>query len=97
MEHVQEFAQLLVSLGARPTTTVAPFVDDLYSPVKILEEAIRMETEVVAFYSQRMDDCDTITEPDEVITAKYIHAFVEQQLLDSRKDADEMKQMLKGL
>jgi bacterioferritin (cytochrome b1) len=89
--HIQQFAKMIVGLGGVPETKHHPF-PLLTEPYEILQYAQKLESEVVANYVQRMDEC-TITEKED---AKYVELFLEDQVIDSRADLDEIKQMLKS-
>lgn len=96
-KHIQQFAKVIVGLGGVPETEhfVIPYLTD---PQEILQYAHGLEFDVVGKYVQHMEvwkDKNT-TSFDDVIDIKYIEVFLEEQLLDSRADLDEIKQMLKG-
>ncbi len=93
LKHVQEFARVIVGLGGEPTTKVAYFNWGLTCPKEILQEALRMEDEVVKNYVGRMEDALTVGGVD----GKYVEIFLEDQILDSRGDADNIREMLKGM
>jgi bacterioferritin (cytochrome b1) len=90
VEHIIAFGRLITGLGGVPTTDVAPFVADLTTPDDLIREAIAMEEAVVSNYLERMNQCDQSGD----VNGAFVHAFIEQQLVDSRSDVDELKQML---
>lgn len=94
MKHVQEFAEKILGLGGLPTTEVAEFPDALVTPKEILEYALKMEDEVVANYVDRMDDA---AECEDSVAGRVIEIFMENQIDDSRADADHLREMIKGL
>jgi len=99
MTHIEEFKRLIIGLGGMPTTNVAPFAHHLTTPKDILEYALVMEDEVVSNYVYRIDDATALQENGgtDKIDGKYIELFLEEQILDSRADADHIREMLKGV
>jgi|688.fasta_scaffold335601_3 ferritin len=103
MEHVFEFKKLLHGLiskrklNKKVSTSVAHFSDDLKCPKEILIEALKMEDEVVKNYSARIEDACALQENggEDRVDGKFIEIFLEDQLADSRKDADEIRMMVK--
>ena len=90
MIHVKEFQDLIIGLGGKPTTDHKPF--PLYSdPAQIFSYALQMEDEVVENYVNRIEDTQLIQEK---VQAKWVELFLEDQILDSRKDADKFRQMI---
>lgn len=96
MAHVTEFAKLVLGLGGKPTAEVAQFRTDITNPVKLIEEAIRMEKEVVANYVERMDEAIQLQENggDDRIHGRYLEIFLEDQILHSRQDVDNFREMI---
>ncbi len=90
-EHVQEFAKIIVGLGGIPTTHVNEF-PNIGDPKSILEYALKMEEEVVANYVQRMDNARQLSGVD----GAFVEIFLENQIQDSRMDADHLKMMVKS-
>lgn len=88
--HVQEFAKLIVGLGGVPTKTVATY-PTLTDPQEIFEYALKMEDEVVANYVARMAEAQDLGGVD----GTYVEIFLEDQVLDSRQDADNLREMVK--
>ena len=102
MNHILEFSKLILGLGGVPTTRVALFDDDASDPTELIEQALKMEQEVVANYVQRMDDAEALERDDYArgeskVNGRYIHIFLEDQIMDSRKAVDNYKQILRGL
>jgi len=96
LEHVQQFSDMIIGLGALPTTASAcPFVYHYNNNKKILEAALQMELEVVKSYAERIQQAqDMDASPED---KKYLEIFLEDQLKDSRKDVDTIRQILKGM
>ena len=102
MKHVQEFRQLLQglitrrNLNIRITELPCEFNADFKNPRDLLEEALKMEEEVVKNYSERINQASELQENggEDAIDGKYIELFLEDQLLDSRHDADNIREML---
>lgn len=90
MKHVQEFADLIVGFGATPSCMPNPFPTDLICPLAILKHALMMEDQVVANYAERMDQARELGGVD----GKWLEAFLENQIIDSRKDADQIRKMV---
>lgn len=95
LNHVQQFSKLILGLGGFPSVTVAPFKSDLTLPLDILKEALKMEEEVVKNYVERMDQADML-EGEDKVDGRYIHLFLEDQMISSREDVDNLKEMLKN-
>ena len=106
MNHIAEFGQLILGLGGLPTSEVALFAtnkgwngrnrEPLRKPEHFIEEAIIMERDVVRNYVQRMDQADNLESEggDSKIHGRYIHIFLEDQMLDSRSTIDNLMQCL---
>lgn len=91
MEHVRLFSELIIGLGGVPVTESNVF-PKLSCPKEILKYALQMEEEVVANYVQRLEDAKDLGGAD----GTYVEIFLEDQIMDSRKDADHLKQILAG-
>lgn len=101
MKHVQEFQDLLVGLGANLATAseksgttwidmglmnaIVIFTD----PVPAVRYAMMMEDEVVANYTERIKQAQELGGVD----GQFIEIFLEEQLLHSRQDADNFRQL----
>ena len=96
MEHVSQFGKLILGLGGLPGTTVAEFATGITDPIRLVEEAMRMEKEVVANYVDRMDQAIQLQENggDDRIHGRYIEIFLEDQILHSRADVDNYREIL---
>jgi bacterioferritin len=99
MKHVQEWGDLIVGLGGVPTTTVAPFKNDLTDPVELLKEAVKMESEVVENFVARQDEAGELEKNggSDRVDGRRIDVFLDDQILDSRETVDNVTKMLKGL
>jgi len=102
MIHILEFSKLILGLGGTPSTRVALFNDNFFEPRELILEALKMEEEVVSNYVERMDDAEALEIADysrgkSKVNGRYIHIFLEDQILDSRKAVDNYKEILKGL
>ncbi len=93
MKHVQEFGDLIVGLGGVPTTSVSGFRNDLTDPKAILMYALEIENEVVANYIQRQKDAQELGGVD----GGWIDVFLDDQIIHSRTDADNFRQMILGM
>jgi hypothetical protein len=105
MNHVNEFNKLLHGIINRRKLNktisigVASFRDNISCPLEILEEALKMEEEVVKNYVQRIKDASSLQENggEDEIDGKFIELFLEDQMSDSRSDADEIRMMIKKI
>lgn len=94
MEHVQQFLDRLYGLNyLRPTQSAAsfPVTTDV---VAALEQAIKLESEVVKNYTTRLKQLETLG--DETAAA-YLTIFYENQLEDSYEDCERMRRLLAKL
>lgn len=91
MGHVKQFTRFLIDLGG---STVVPKTahdfDVLTCPKDILKYALDMENEVLRNYSERLHHCDMLGGED----GTALRIFYEDQIMDSRTDANELRQML---
>ena len=96
MEHVTQFGRLILGLGGTPGTKVAPFEADSREPLKLVEQAMTMEKEVVANYVDRMDQAIALQDlgSDERVHGRYIEIFLEDQIMHSRQDIDNLREIL---
>jgi len=104
MQHVAEFSKMIVGLGGMPVRGVRcevrhtesvfycvepfPYLTD---PLEQVKYALAMEDEVVANYVQRLADAEKLGGVD----GTFVGLFLEDQIVDSRTDADHLRQMLK--
>lgn len=92
-KHIQEFAKMIVGLGGVPVTAHKD-IPSLFNPIEIFAYAYVLEREVVTNYVQRMEEVG-IDYGLEDQDRKYVELFLEDQVLDSRGDLDEIAQFLK--
>jgi len=94
--HIQQFAKVIVGLGGIPTTEHhdIPCITD---PHEIFLHAQHLEADVVANYVHRMEEIEGSVRNKELdpCDGKYVELFLEDQVLDSRADLDEINQFLK--
>ena len=103
--HVKQFREMITGLQSRrgleglPMATHAPFVSTLTCPVALLKEALRMEDEVVQNYTERINDAVALQENggEDAADGKWVELFLEEQILDSRADADEIREMIRSM
>jgi bacterioferritin (cytochrome b1) len=96
MTHVLEFRKLIIGLGGVPQIYSQNY-NYSFEPVEYwLKMAYDLETEVVQKYAERIIQAEKMQENggSDMIDGKYIEIFLEEQLMHSRQDADNIKQML---
>lgn len=91
MKHIIQFTDLIIGLGGVPEVLPNSFPKDLTSAKDIVEYAIRLEQEVVDNYSRRMQQAKQL---ESLADACWIEAFLENQIVDSRTDLDNLRMML---
>jgi ferritin len=106
MKHVEEFRRLIQGLVTRWSldksipNAPAPWKSGISDPSEILAAALDMEDEVVKNYVLRHEQAESLQCGHDSDRAKvdgtYIALFLEDQILDSRGDADNILEMLKG-
>lgn len=106
MEHVGQFRKLIQglttrwSLSSEVPSSVGDFKRPAHDPVELLQAALEMEDQVVKNYVLRHSQAEQIAEDAsddrQRIDATYVALFLEDQILDSRGDADNILEMLKG-
>jgi len=99
MQHILEFSQLILGLGGSPVTMPAYFMTPGSDPETLLLGAYSMEKEVVGQFVERMDQADQLEENggNDKIDGRYVHLFLEDQMLDSRKTVDHLRELLKNI
>lgn len=105
MKHVEEFRRLLTGLKTRwgldieITSAPAHWAGGLSDPTDLLQAALEMEEKVVSNYVLRHSQAESITSdqsPEKAsVDGTYIALFLEDQILDSRGDADNILEMLR--
>lgn len=106
MAHIEEFKRVLHGLIERRKlnksvpTKIAEFKNNINNPLEVLQESLRMEEDVVKNYVQRIQDACDLQEnenEEDKIDGKFIELFLEDQIMDSRKDADNIRMMIKKI
>lgn len=108
MAHIVQFRKMIqglitkrklhTSIAKTVSSRIAFFRDDLIKPEQLLAVALQMEEEVVKNYAERIEDCCVVQEngsDEDAVDAKYVELFLEDQLTDSRGDADNIREMLR--
>lgn len=104
MKHVEEFRRMIQGIKTRRgipggvASTVAPFEAEMTCPTSLLRAALEMEDEVVRNYVLRHSQAEELASSgseEDSIDATYVALFLEDQILDSRGDADNILEMLK--
>jgi len=93
MLHIQQFGDMILACGGKPTATVSGFASNLTDPADILRYAHSMELEVVENYMERMHQASQVKS----VEGERIRMFMEDQMKDSAADADHIRQMLMGM
>lgn len=107
MEHVGQFRRLIQGIKTRRKipgevpSTVAEFSSGNSDPIELLKAALEMEDKVVSNYVLRHSQAEAIAnseqaEHEDIVDATYVALFLEDQILDSRGDADNILEMLEG-
>lgn len=103
MKHVEEFRRLIQGLITRRDLNkkipnkVSEFKQNLNCPKELLKAALEMEDQVVENYVLRRKQAEDLSENStqaDMIDATYVVLFLEDQILDSRGDADNIREML---
>lgn len=106
MKHVEEFRKMIQGIITRRNLDLkipnhpSKFAENLTCPKKLLEEALKMEDQVVKNYVLRKQQAESVCEKsvdsNDLADSTYISLFLEDQILDSRGDADEILEMIKN-
>ena len=104
MKHVDEFRKMIQGIITRRNinrtvpSTVAEFKEGLTCPRSLLKAALEMEDHVVLNYVTRHSQAETLASSgnEDAIDGTYIALFLEDQILDSRGDADNIREMLEN-
>lgn len=104
MKHVEEFRKLIQgiitrrNLNKKIPSAIGEFKQNLNCPVDLLKAALEMEDHVVSNYVLRHEQAETLTENkgEDFIDGTYVALFLEDQILDSRGDADNIREMLRN-
>jgi ferritin-like protein len=104
MKHVDEFRKMIQGIITRRNlnktvpNTVAEFKEELTCPRGLLKAALEMEDQVVLNYVTRHSQAETLASGgnEDAIDGTYVALFLEDQILDSRGDADNIREMLEN-
>jgi ferritin len=106
MKHVEEFRKMIQGVITRRGLDLSipnhpsEFKQGLSCPKGLLEAALEMEDKVVANYVTRKSQAESMAEEgndfEDSIDSTYIALFLEDQILDSRSDADNIREMIKN-
>lgn len=104
MKHVEEFRRMIQGIKTRRgipggvPSAVANLPQNITCPRALLEAALEMEEQVVSNYVLRHAQAEGLagSSPEYSSDAMYVALFLEDQILDSRGDADNILEMLKG-
>jgi ferritin len=104
MKHVEEFRRMIQGIKTRRGMpvgipyAVTAFPQNITCPRELLEAALEMEDNVVSNYVLRHAQAEELAALGgaDSIDGTYVALFLEDQILDSRGDADNILEMLKG-
>jgi ferritin-like protein len=104
MKHVEEFRRLIQgiitrrNLDRKVPSAVAQFKEGLTCPVDLLKAALEMEDQVVANYVLRHAQAEDLADAGamDAVDGTYVALFLEDQILDSRGDADNIREILEN-
>lgn len=102
MKHVDEFRRLIQGIitrrGLKKTvpSVVAEFKEGLTCPIELLKAALEMEDQVVRNYVTRHSQAEDLATIEDSVDGTYIALFLEDQILDSRGDADNIREILEN-
>lgn len=105
MKHIEQFRRLIQGLITRRgiasevPNNVGDFKSGMTDPVELLRAALEMEDQVVENYVLRHSQAEQLagsSSNKDAIDGTYVALFLEDQILDSRGDADNILEMLVG-
>lgn len=106
MKHIDEFRRMIQGVCTRRGLNLSisnhpsDFKQGLTCPKALLEAALEMEDQVVSNYVTRKAQAELVAESGEdrqdSVDGTYIALFLEDQILDSRGDADNIQEMIKS-
>lgn len=106
MKHVEEFRRMIHGIKTRRgmpgcvPSAAAPFRTGITCPAALLKAALEMEDEVVKNYVLRHSQAEELASSgsqQDSVDGTYVALFLEDQILDSRGDADNILEMLSGI
>lgn len=101
MQHIREFGDLIIGLGAGISGEVADYElsPESFKTKDLLEFALYLETMVTHEFVKRMDQAEAVAAayPEFKTDCRYVQIFLEEQLMDSRATVDHLKQILNGV
>ncbi len=98
MEHIRQFGNLILGLEGKPVNrSECVFCINKPNPKVLLDMAIEMEEEVVKNYTIRINDNVLDLRKNDLTSATIVEIFLENQILDSWTDMQNMKQMLERI
>lgn len=93
MKHVEQFQNLILGLNGKIENCDYNYFDIFTDAKKILDYAYKMEMEVVFNYTRRIKEAQELDDHN----GQFIEIFLEEQILHSRTDADNIKQILSNI
>lgn len=105
MKHVEEFRRLIQGIITRRgleknvPSLVSDFKQNITCPKALLRAALEMEDQVVKNYVIRRQQAESVqdsNDTEDAIDSTYVALFLEDQILDSRSDADNIREMLES-
>lgn len=103
MKHIEQFRRLIQGLISRRgldtevPNAVGDFKSGMSDPAELLRAALEMENQVVANYVLHHAQAEEMAESEkDPVDGMYVALFLEDQILDSRGDADNILEMLEG-
>ena len=91
MKHVEEFQNLILGLDGEIKDCEFNNFEVFEDAQKILEYAYNLETEVVYNYARRIKEAQSLNDHNGL----WVEIFLENQIANSREDADNIKRIIK--
>ncbi len=92
MQHVKQFQDVILELGGQVPNMANSFPEPSdFTPAALLGFALKMEDEVVTNYVERLEQAAVLGGVD----GTYVSLFLEDQIMDSKNDAANIRRMLK--
>jgi bacterioferritin (cytochrome b1) len=93
LEHIREFSKLIMGLGGKPCVETLAH-PSFFKASEAVEYAYKMELEVVESYFSQVEMLDS---QQKTIETKQVILFLEDQLKQSKEDADKWRIILEGI